>query len=352
MEKIMILEAIDSTPTTSYPTSRPRRLRLTPALRSMLRETELNPKDFIYPLFVRPGGGMPKEIRSMPGVYQWPVERLPGEIESTASLGIPAVILFGIPSTKDPVGEENFAPDGIVQQAIRSIKAAVPDMVVVTDVCLCEYTDHGHCGILNVGADLPHPHLPEGYVLNDPTLDVLAKVSVSHAEAGADIVAPSGMMDGMVSAIRSALDAARFEHIPILSYAVKYASAFYGPFRDAAESPPKFGDRKSHQMDPANAREALREAALDVSEGADMLMVKPALPYLDVIQRVRQAFPELPLAAYNVSGEYSMLKAAAANGWLDEQKAVLESLTAIKRAGADLILTYHAKDAATWLSEA
>ncbi len=352
MEKIMILEAIDSTPTTSYPTSRPRRLRLTPALRGMLRETELNPKDFIYPLFVRPGGGMPKEIRSMPGVYQWPVERLPGEIESIASLGIPAVILFGIPSTKDPVGEENFAPDGIVQQAIRSIKAAVPDMVVVTDVCLCEYTDHGHCGILNVGADLPHPHLPEGYVLNDPTLDVLAKVSVSHAEAGADIVAPSGMMDGMVSAIRSALDAARFEHIPILSYAVKYASAFYGPFRDAAESPPKFGDRKSHQMDPANAREALREAALDVSEGADMLMVKPALPYLDVIQRVRQAFPELPLAAYNVSGEYSMLKAAAANGWLDEQKAVLESLTAIKRAGADLILTYHAKDAATWLSEA
>jgi len=223
---------------------------------------------------------------------------------------------------------------------------------VVTDVCLCEYTDHGHCGLLNVGEELPHPHLPEGYVLNDPTLDVLAKVAVSHAEAGADIVAPSGMMDGMVSAIRNALDAARFEHIPILSYAVKYASAFYGPFRDAAESPPKFGDRKSHQMDPANAREALREAALDVSEGADMLMVKPALPYLDVIQRVRQAFPQLPLAAYNVSGEYSMLKAAAANGWLDEQKAVLESLTAIKRAGADLILTYHAKDAAVWLSEA
>jgi len=288
----------------------------------------------------------------MPGVYQWPVERLPGEAEAIARLGIPAVILFGIPATKDPVGEENFAPDGVVQRAIRAIKEAVPDMVVVTDVCLCEYTDHGHCGILNVGEDLPHPHLPEGYVLNDPTLDVLAKVAVSHAEAGADIVAPSGMMDGMVSAIRNALDAARFEHIPILSYAVKYASAFYGPFRDAAESPPKFGDRKSHQMDPANAREALREAALDVSEGADMLMVKPALPYLDVIQRVRQAFPQLPLAAYNVSGEYSMLKAAAANGWLDEQKAVLESLTAIKRAGADLILTYHAKDAATWLSEA
>jgi porphobilinogen synthase len=294
---------------------------------------------------------MPKEIRSMPGVYQWPVERLPGEVEAIARLGIPAVILFGIPATKDPVGKENFAPDGVVQRAIRTIKEAVPDMVVVTDVCLCEYTDHGHCGILNVGADLPHPHLPEGYVLNDPTLDVLAKVAVSHAEAGADIVAPSGMMDGMVAAIRNALDAARFEHIPILSYAVKYASAFYGPFRDAAESLPKFGDRKSHQMDPANAREALREAALDVSEGADILMVKPALPYLDVIQRVRQAFPALPLAAYNVSGEYSMLKAAAANGWLDEQKVVLESLTAIKRAGADLILTYHARDAAVWLSE-
>jgi porphobilinogen synthase len=352
MEKTMLLDALTSTQTTIAPTARPRRLRLTPALRGMLRETELNPKDFIYPLFVRSGGGMEKEIRSMPGVYQWPVERLPGEVESVARLGIPAVVLFGIPATKDPVGEENFAPDGVVQQAIRTIKAAVPDMVVVTDVCLCEYTDHGHCGILNVGADLPHPHLPEGYVLNDPTLEVLAKVAVSHAEAGADIVAPSGMMDGMVAAIRNALDTARFEHIPILSYAVKYASGFYGPFRDAAESPPKFGDRKSHQMDPANAREALREAALDVSEGADMLMVKPALPYLDIIYRLRQAYPQLPLAAYNVSGEYSMLKAAAANGWLDEQKVVLESLTAIKRAGADLILTYHAKDAAGWLREA
>jgi porphobilinogen synthase len=352
MEKTMLLDTLTTIPTTGFPTARPRRLRLTQALRGMIRETELNPKDFIYPLFVRSGDGMPREIRSMPGVYQWPVERLPGEAEAIARLGIPAVILFGIPATKDPVGEENFAPDGVVQRAIRAIKEAVPDMVVVTDVCLCEYTDHGHCGILNVGEELPHPHLPEGYVLNDPTLDVLAKVAVSHAEAGADIVAPSGMMDGMVSAIRNALDAARFEHIPIMSYAVKYASAFYGPFRDAAESPPKFGDRKSHQMDPANTREALREAALDVSEGADMLMVKPALPYLDVIQRVRQAFPQVPLAAYNVSGEYSMLKAAAANGWLDEQKVVLESLTAIKRAGADLILTYHAKDAAIWLSEA
>jgi len=315
----------------------------------MVRETELNPADFIYPLFVRHGWGIQKEISSMPGVYQWSVDLLPAEVETVAHLGIPAVILFGIPSVKDGVGEENFAPDGIVQQAIRAIKDAVPEMVVVTDVCLCEYTDHGHCGLLNVGDDLPHPHLPEGYVLNDPTLEVLGKVAVSHAEAGANIIAPSGMMDGMVMAIRSALDSTRFEHIPILSYAVKYASAFYGPFRDAAESPPKFGDRKSHQMDPANAREALREAALDVAEGADMLMVKPAMPYLDVIHRIHQAHPELPLAAYNVSGEYSMIKAAAANGWLDEQAVVLESLTAIKRAGADLIITYHAKDAAFWL---
>jgi porphobilinogen synthase len=330
--------------------ARPRRLRFTQALRRMVRETELNPADFIYPLFVRPGWKIRNEIGSMPGVCQWSVDLLPAEVESIAQLGIPAVILFGIPSTKDPVGEENYASDGIVQNAIRAIKSAVPEMVVVTDVCLCEYTDHGHCGILNVGDDLPHPHLPEGYVLNDPTLVVLGRVAVSYAEAGADIIAPSGMMDGMVMAIRSALDAALFEHVPILSYAVKYASAFYGPFRDAAESPPKFGDRKSHQMDPANVREALREAALDVAEGADMLMVKPALPYLDVIYRLRQAHPELPLAAYNVSGEYSMVKAAAAKGWLNEQAVVLESLTAIKRAGADLIITYHAKDAALWIN--
>jgi porphobilinogen synthase len=318
----------------------------------MLRETELNPADFILPLFVRPGRGDPREIASMPGVHQWPVERLAAEAEAVASLGIPAVILFGIPEQKDPIGIENFAPDGIVQQAIRAIKGAVPELLVATDVCLCEYTDHGHCGILNQGQPLPHPHLPEGYVLNDPTLEVLGRVTVSHAEAGADIVAPSGMMDGMVSALRSVLDAASFEHIAILSYAVKYASAFYGPFRDAAESPPKFGDRKSHQMDPANAREALREAGLDVAQGADMLMVKPALPYLDVIHRVREAYPQMPLAAYNVSGEYAMLKAAAANGWIDERTAVLEALTGIKRAGADVILTYHAKEAARWLQNA
>jgi porphobilinogen synthase len=340
---------LESTQGAPVGTTRPRRLRLNAPLRSMVRETELNSRDFIYPLFVRPGRGEPVEIRSMPGIYQWTIERLPAEIESIARFEIPAVILFGIPSHKDPVGLENFAQDGIVQQAIRAIKDAVPEMIVMTDVCLCEYTDHGHCGLLNTGLPLPQPHLEEGYVLNDPTLDVLAKTAVSHAEAGADMVAPSGMMDGMVAAIRAGLDAAQFEHISILSYAVKYASAFYGPFREAAESPPSFGDRKSHQMDPANAREALREAALDLAEGADMLMVKPALPYLDVIQRLQREFPQAPLAAYNVSGEYSMLKAASMNGWIDEQKAVLEALTGIKRAGADLIITYHAKDAARWL---
>jgi porphobilinogen synthase len=273
------------------------------------------------------------------------------------------VILFGIPAEKDPVGLENFAPDGIVQQAIRAIKREIPEMVLVTDVCLCEYTDHGHCGILNVrtpqspdfgrstsgDVGLPNSHLPEGYVLNDPTLEMLGKVAVSHAECGADIVAPSGMMDGMVGTIREALDETGFENVPILSYAVKYASSFYSPFREAAEGAPKFGDRKSHQMDPANVREALREAALDVEEGADMLMVKPALAYLDVIRTVKEAFPELPLAAYNVSGEYAMVKAAAQNGWIDEVKVTLETLTAMKRAGADLIISYHALDAARWL---
>ncbi len=331
--------------------NRPRRLRATPALRALVRETELNAGDFIYPLFVRHGTGR-TAIGSMPGVYQLSVEEAVREAESAARSGVNAVILFGIPAEKDPIGLENFAEDGIVQQAIRAIKKEIPDMLVVTDVCLCEYTDHGHCGILNVqdGAEpRPSPQLPEGYVLNDPTLDVLAKVAVSHAECGADVVAPSGMMDGMVAAIRAGLDAAGFAHTPILSYAVKYASSFYGPFRDAAEGAPKFGDRKSHQMDPANVREALREAALDVEEGADMLMVKPALAYLDVIRVVKDAFPELPMAAYNVSGEYAMIKAAAQNGWVDEAKVTLETLTSIKRAGADVIITYHALDAARWL---
>jgi len=291
----------------------------------------------------------------MPGQFQWTVDQLPAEAESIARLGIPAVILFGLPAEKDAIGIENFAPDGIIQQAIRAIKAAVPGIVVVSDICLCEYTDHGHCGILNTSEGETrtprHKYLPEGYVLNDQTLEVLGKVAISHAEAGADIVAPSGMMDGMVNAIRTALDGDGFEHTPIWSYAVKYASGFYGPFREAAEGAPKFGDRKSHQMDPANVSEALREAALDVTEGADMLMVKPALPYLDVIRRVKDAYPELPLGAYNVSGEYAMIKAAAAKGWLDERKVVIETLTSIKRAGADLILTYHAKDAAQWLPD-
>ena len=327
--------------------TRPRRLRATPALRAMVRETELNPRDFIYPLFVRHGQGR-NEIRSMPGVYQLSVEEAVREAEAAVKAGVNAVILFGIPKEKDPIGLENFADDGIVQQAIRAIKKEIPEMVVVTDVCLCEYTDHGHCGILNTGEHF-QASLPEGYVLNDPTLDVLAKVAVSHAECGADIVAPSGMMDGMVAAIRSALDHAGHDNLPILSYAVKYASSFYGPFREAAEGAPKFGDRKSHQMDPANVREALREAALDVKEGADILMVKPALAYLDVIRVVKDAFPELPMAAYDVSGEYAMIKAAAANGWIDEAKVTLETLTAMKRAGADLILTYHALEAANWL---
>ena len=344
--------------------NRPRRLRATPALRAMICETELNARDFIYPLFVRHGTGR-SEIRSMPGVYQLSVAESVREAEAAAKSGVNAVILFGIPKKKDPIGLENFSEDGIVQQAIRAIKKEIPEMVMVTDVCLCEYTDHGHCGILNsrtptspdVGIPksgreafgLQYPNIPEGYVLNDPTLDVLAKVAISHAECGADIVAPSGMMDGMVSAIREGLDIAGYENLPILSYAVKYASSFYGPFRDAAEGAPKFGDRKSHQMDPANVREALREAAIDVDEGADMLMVKPALAYLDVIRVVKDAFPEMPMAAYNVSGEYSMIKAAAANGWIDEEKVTLETLTAIKRAGADLIITYHAVDAVRWL---
>jgi porphobilinogen synthase len=315
----------------------------------MVRETELNPTDFIYPLFVRHGKDIQNEISSMPGNYQWSVDKLGQEAKEIADLGIPAVILFGIPAEKDPIGKENFAPDGIVQQAIQEIKAAVPELIVVTDVCLCEYSDHGHCGILNRGKFLSSA-LPQDYVLNDPTLDVLGKVAVSHARAGADVVAPSGMMDGMVKFIRAALDEDGFKNLPILSYAVKYASAYYGPFRHAAESQPGFGDRKSHQMDPANSREALKEAAIDVAEGTDMLMVKPALPYLDIIYRVKSAYPEFPLAAYNVSGEFGMIKAAAAKDWVDEERVIIETLTSIKRAGADLILTYHAKEASRWLN--
>ena len=326
--------------------SRPRRLRHSPRLRAAVCETALTPSDFIYPLFVVHGENVRDPIPSMPGIRQLSVDRAVEEAGRAAAAGVPAVLLFGIPASKDPVGRENFDDDGIVQRAIRAIKAALPDLLVVTDVCLCEYTDHGHCGVLNH----ENPVLPAGYVLNDETLDVLARVSVSHARAGADVVAPSGMIDGMVAAIREGLDGHGYGHLPIMSYAVKYASAFYGPFRDAAQGAPKFGDRRTHQMDPGNVREALREAALDVEEGADFLMVKPALAYLDVIRRVHDAHPELPMVAYNVSGEYSMVKAAGERGWLDERSIALENLTAIKRAGADLIITYHALDAAGWLA--
>jgi len=323
----------------SFPTTRPRRLRATPVLRQMVRETTLAPDDFIYPMFVVHGEGVRREIKSMPGIYQLSVDQAVAEVQDAAGLGIPAIMLFGIPAVKDAVGSENLSDQGIVQQAIRAIKEATPDVIAIADVCMCEYTDHGHCGIV------------EGdEIVNDATLEILQKASVSYARAGVDAVAPSGMIDGMVGAIRSALDAEGFLNLSILSYAIKYASAFYGPFREAAEGAPKFGDRRTHQMDPANAREALRELWLDIEEGADMLMVKPALPYLDIIRRVRDAC-QLPIAAYNVSGEYAMIKAAAANGWLDERAVVLETLTGIKRAGADLILTYHAKDAARWLRD-
>jgi porphobilinogen synthase len=318
---------------------RPRRLRRTAALRDLVRETTLAPDDLVYPLFVVPGDGVRSAIPSMPGIDQHSVDSLAAEARSLEALGIKAVLLFGIPSSKDALGLESFADEGIVQQAIRALKDASPELVVLTDVCLCEYTDHGHCGLLDA----------DGYVLNDETLEILGRIAVSHGEAGADVVAPSGMIDGMVGALRAALDGDGLEHVAILSYAVKYASALYGPFRDAAEGAPAFGDRRSHQMDPANAREAMREAALDVEQGADALMVKPATGYLDVVARVRERFPELPLAAYNVSGEYSMVKAAAANSWLDERAVVLELLTGIRRAGADLVVTYHAKDAAAWL---
>ena len=322
-----------------FPTVRLRRLRMKAPLRRMVRETALGPDDFIYPLFVMPGKGQAEEIPSMPGQFRFTVDRLPAEVEEVARLGIPAVILFGIPEAKDEVASGAYAPDGIVQQAVRAIKRAVPEMVVVADVCLCEYMSHGHCGVVQ-----------DGVVDNDATLDLLARTAVSLAEAGADMVAPSDMMDGRVAAIRRALDAQGFPLVPILSYAAKYASAFYGPFRDAACSAPAFGDRRSHQMDPANRREAMREIALDLEEGADAVMVKPALAYLDVLREARRRF-DVPLAAYNVSGEYAMVKAAAARGWLDERAIVLEILTAIKRAGADWILTYHAKDACRWLVE-
>ena len=344
---------------TTFPAYRPRRLRFGETIRRMVRETTLTPSDFVYPLFVLHGEGVKREIPSMPGNYHWSVDLLPDEAQEIADLGIPAVILFGLPASKDPVGKENFADEGIVQQAVRTIKQTVPGLVVITDVCLCEYTSHGHCGLIKGNIprgetafqELPESQgLPDGYILNDETLDVLGRVAVSHAEAGADVVAPSGMMDGMVGAMRQAMDEAGHAQVSILSYAAKYASNFYGPFRDAAQSPPQFGDRRSYQMDPANAREALREVAGDIQEGADMVMVKPALPYLDIIRQVRDRF-DYPVAAYSVSGEFSMIKAAAEKGWIDERAVALEALTSIKRAGADLILTYWAKDAARWLQQ-
>jgi porphobilinogen synthase len=324
-----------------FPQQRLRRTRRTQALRGLVRETRLDPGDFIYPIFVTVGEDVRNPVSSMPGVYQLSINHAVGEARRVYELGIPGVLLFGVPDEKDEAATGAYDPEGVVQLATRAIKEALPDLIVITDVCLCEYTSHGHCGVVEHET---------GEILNDVSLELLARTAASHAEAGSDIVAPSDMMDGRVAAIRAELDREGFPNVPIMSYAAKYASAFYGPFREAAESAPQFGDRRSYQMDPANAREALVETALDVEEGADMVIVKPALPYLDVLRRVRET-TDLPLAAYNVSGEYSMIKAAAANGWIDEQRAVLEALTGIKRAGADIIISYHAPDVATWLRE-
>ena len=316
----------------SFPFERPRRLRRTERLRAMVRETTVSPANLVYPLFVAPGEGLRREIPSLPGCFHLSVDEAAREAEAVEKLGIGGVILFGLPSAKDPVGSEGYADDGVVQQAVRAIRSACKELLVVTDVCLCEYTSHGHCGVVE-----------DGEVQNDPTLALLARMAVSHAKAGAHVVAPSDMMDGRVGAIREGLDEAGFASLPILSYAAKYASAFYGPFREAADSAPQFGDRRGYQMDPANVREAMREVSLDVEEGADIVMVKPALPYLDVIRAVAET-SDRPVAAYNVSGEYAMVKAAAARGWVDEDRMMREILTSIRRAGADIILTYHAKD--------
>ena len=325
--------------TTQLPFARFRRLRRSAALRRLVRETRLSPADFVYPLFVVHGQDVREEIPSMPGQHHLSLDRLADEANELRSLGVRAVLLFGLPADKDEAGSEAYADEGIVQQAVRVLKSADPELVVITDVCLCEYTSHGHCGVI-----------VNGEVDNDASLELLARTAVSHARAGADLVAPSDMMDGRVAAIRVALDADGFTNTPIMSYAAKYASAFYGPFREAVESTPQFGDRRGYQMDSANAREALREIEADIAEGADIVMVKPALPYLDVLSQARQRF-DLPLAAYNVSGEYAMLHAAARNGWLDLRASVLEALTSIKRAGADIIITYHAKEAARWLQD-
>ena len=323
----------------SFPITRLRRLRASASLRSLVRENCLQTGDLIYPLFVTYGQGIKKPVGAMPGVYNLSIDELLKEVEEVIGLGIPGIILFGIPENKDASGSEAYADEGIVQQAVLAVKQRYPDFMVVTDVCLCEYTDHGHCGVIQ-----------NGQVLNDPTLELLARTALSHVRAGADIVAPSDMMDGRVAAIRRKLDDSGYSHIPIMAYSAKYASAYYGPFREAAGSAPQFGDRKTYQMDPANAEEALRETAQDIEEGADIVMVKPALAYMDIIRMVKDEF-RYPLAAYNVSGEYSMVKAAAEKDWIDEKKVVLETLTGLKRAGADIIITYHAKDAARWLKE-
>jgi porphobilinogen synthase len=320
-----------------YPSYRMRRLRRTPAIRNMLRETTLAIDDLIYPFFVIAGENIKNPISSMPGCFQLSIGNLLGEVREVVQLGIPAILLFGIPSHKDPAATGAYDPEGVVQMAVRAIKDEYPELVVITDVCLCEYMDHGHCGVVQ-----------DGEILNDVTLELLSKMAVTHADSGADLVAPSDMMDGRVAAIRNALDDDGFTDTAIMAYSAKFASAFYGPFREAAESAPTFGDRRSYQMDPANGEEAIREALLDIEEGADIVMVKPALPYLDVIHAVKQE-TKFPLAAYNVSGEYAMIKAAAANGWLDEERAVMEAVTGIKRAGADLIITYHAADIARWI---
>jgi len=323
-----------------YPVTRLRRLRANERLRRMVRETRLAVDDLIYPVFVTHGRGVRRAVEAMPGVYNFSVDTLLAELAEARALGVMAVLIFGIPAQKDEAASEAYADEGIVQQAVRAIKKELPELVVITDVCLCEYTSHGHCGVVK-----------DGRVLNDPTLELLARTAVSHARAGADMVAPSDMMDGRVKAIREALDAAGYAETPVMAYSAKYASAFYGPFREAAGSAPQFGDRKSYQMDFPNAREALREVQLDIQEGADIVMVKPALAYLDIVRQVKDRFC-CPVAAYNVSGEYAMVKAAAQKGWCEERAVVLEILTAIKRAGADLILTYHAKDAARWLASA
>ncbi|WP_022846577.1 MULTISPECIES: porphobilinogen synthase [unclassified Desulfurobacterium] len=327
--------------TGKFPQLRLRRLRKNENIRRMVRETHLSVDDLIYPLFIVEGEGIKEEIKSMPGQFRYSIDKVVEEVKEVKELGIPAIILFGIPEHKDEFGSDSFSDNGIIQRSIRAIKEAVPDMYVITDVCFCEYTSHGHCGYLKCNGNVCD-------VDNDKTLELLKKQVVSHAKAGADMVAPSGMMDGMIKAIREGLDEAGFTDIPIMSYAAKYASAYYGPFRDAAESAPSFGDRRSYQMDPANINEALREVALDIEEGADIVMVKPALSYMDVIRAVKENF-KYPTAAYNVSGEYSMIKAAAANGWIDEKRVVLETLLSMKRAGADIILTYFAKDVAKWI---